>query len=46
MAEIRVNYDKDSPEDRSAAADIAAEIKSKTGRDATIMRSGLRAEAG
>jgi len=43
MAEIRVIYDKDSPEDRSAAADIAAEIKSKTGRDATIMRSGTEA---
>ena len=42
MAEIRVIYDRDSKEDRNAAADIAAEIKSKTGRDVTIMRDETR----
>ncbi|WP_396908061.1 hypothetical protein [Mycolicibacterium sp.] len=38
MAEIRVFYDRDSREDRAAAAEIAAEITAKTGRQATIMR--------
>ncbi len=46
MAEIRVIYDQGDYEDRNAAAEIAAEMRHKTGRDATIMRSGLLAEAG
>lgn len=45
MAEIRIVYDRDDYEDRNAAREIAAEVTSKTGRDATIMRSPLRTEA-
>ena len=46
MAEIRVVYDEGDYEDRNAATEIVADIKHKTGRDATIMRSGMLAEVG